>query len=146
MTLNKVWRALVFVAACSAVMAGQSSRSESVPVDKFNQELTDFVGQQLEAHIADIKTLNPPPKRVMNALTTGEFSWGAFMRSLASYSVISGKRELAGRDLPKFIGQIGLIESRQGGKTFAQLYGAIALISFGADLRTNPVWQSLTPD
>jgi len=145
MTMKTICRVLLVVAACSALGIAQS-KPESVPVDRFSHDLTEFIGRQLEAHVADIKSLSPLPDRVMNALTTGEFSWGAFMRSLASYSVISGKRELAGRNIPQFIGQIGLIESRQGGKTFAQLYGAIALISFGSDLRTNPVWQSLTHD
>jgi hypothetical protein len=120
--------------------------SSSLRTDRFNQEVTEFLGHQLEAHVADIRTLNPPPDRVMGALTTGEFSWGAFMRTLASYSVLSRQRQIAGRDIPKLVGQIGLIESRQGGKTFAQLYAGIALLSFGADLKTNPVWQSLTPE
>src|SRR5581483_2063743 len=44
------------------------------------------------------------------------------------------------------IGKIGLIESRQGGKAFSQLYAALALRSFGADLNSNPLWQSLTPE
>ena len=145
MTGKTVIRVLSLVAVLSALGVAQP-KPETVSVERFSQDLTGFVGRQLEAHVADIRTLDPPPDRVMNALTTGEFSWGAFMRSLASYSVISGMRELGGRDIPKFIGQIGLIESRQGGKTFAQLYGAIALISFGSDLHTNPVWQSLTPE
>lgn len=30
--------------------------------------------REVTAHVADIKTLNPPPERVVGALTTGEFS------------------------------------------------------------------------
>src|SRR5712672_2876826 len=68
------------------------------------------------------------------------------MRALASYSALTGNRALAGRDLPQAIGKIGLIEARGGGKAFAQMYAAIALRSFGTDLGSNPVWQSLTPE
>ena len=57
-----------------------------------------------------------------------------------------GNRELAGRDLAKWVGQIGLIESRAGSKAFSQLYAALALRHFGRDLKTNPLWQSLSPE
>ena len=77
--------------------------------------------------------------------TTGEFSWGTFMRSLAAYAETTGNRELAGRDLAKWVGQIGLIESRAGSKAFSQLYAALALRHFGRDLKTNPLWQGLSP-
>jgi len=122
-----------------------TQKASTVQTKQFDSDVTEFLGRQIEAHVADITTLHPPPDRVMGALTVGEFSWGAFSRALASYSVLSGRREIAGRDVPKMVGQIGLIESAQGGKTFAQLYSGIALISFGADLKTNPVWQLLTP-
>ena len=45
------------------------------------------------------------------------------------------ERELAGRDLAKWVGQIGLIESRAGSKAFSQLYAALALRHFGRDLQ-----------
>src|SRR6185295_2745797 len=98
---------------------------------------------ELAVHIADIKTLDPPPERVVGALTVGEFSWGTFMRAVAVYAETSGQRELAGRDLAKWVGKIGLIEAKGGGKAFAQLYAAQALRHFGSDLKTNPLWQSL---
>jgi hypothetical protein len=68
------------------------------------------------------------------------------MRSLAAYAESSGKRELGGRDLPKWIGQIGLIEAHAGSKAFSQLYAALALRHFGHDLKTNPLWLSLSPE
>jgi hypothetical protein len=68
------------------------------------------------------------------------------MRSLAAYAETTGNRELAGRDLAKWVGQIGLIESRAGSKAFSQLYAALALRHFGRDLKTNPLWQSLSPE
>jgi hypothetical protein len=119
---------------------------DTIAVDQLSREITDFLGREISAHAADVRSLDPPQERVMGALATGEFSWGTFMRALASYSALSGERALAGRDVPQLVGQIGLIESRNGGKTFAQLYAALSLRSFGADLKTNPLWQSLTPD
>src|SRR6266850_1467352 len=109
-----------------------------------HSEVNDFLGKELAAHLGDIKTLDPPPDRVIGAMTTGEFSWGTFMRALAAYAETTGTRELAGRDLAKWVGRIGLIEAKGGGKAFSQLYAALALRHFGRDLKTNPLWQSLT--
>ena len=124
----------------------QQNPSGDISTEKFAGEVTSFLGREIAAHVADIHSLAPPQERVLGALTTGEFSWGTFMRALASYSALSGERTLNGKDLPKFIGQIGLIESKHGGKTFAQLYSALSLRSFGADLKTNAIWQALTPE
>ncbi|HEY8224508.1 MAG TPA: hypothetical protein VIG25_04460 [Pyrinomonadaceae bacterium] len=109
-------------------------------------EVNDFLGRELAAHLSAIETLNPPPERILGVPTTGEFSWGTFMRALAAYADTTGKKELAGRDLTKVIGQIGLIEARNGSKTFSQLYAALALRHFGRDLKTNPLWLSLSPE
>ena len=68
------------------------------------------------------------------------------MRSLAAYAETTGNRELAGRDIAKWVGQIGLIESRAGSKAFSQLYAALALRHFGRDLKTNPLWQGLSEE
>jgi hypothetical protein len=111
-----------------------------------HSEVNDFLGKELAVHLGNIKTLEPPPDRVVGALTVGEFSWGTFMRALASYAETTGTRELAGRDLAKWVGKIGLIEAKGGGKAFSQLYAALALRHFGRDLKTNALWQSLTPD
>jgi len=120
--------------------------SEQVESEKFAAEVTGFLGKELAAHVADIRSLDPPQERVEGALTIGEFSWGTFLRALASYSELSGGRSLAGRDLPQMIGKAALIESRHGGKAFAQMYAAMALRSFGPDLNANPIWKSLTPE
>jgi hypothetical protein len=124
----------------------QQSASNNVSGAQFSDEVSSFLGREIAAHVSDVRSLEPPQPRVVGALTTGDFSWGTFMRALASYSVLSGQRAIAGKDAARFIGQIGLIESRGGGKTFAQLYAALALRSFGVDLRTNPVWQALTAE
>jgi len=110
------------------------------------EEVNEFLNKELAAHLGAIKTLDPVPDRVLGVPTTGEFSWGTFMRSLAAYSDTTGKRELAGKDLVKTVGQIGLIEARAGSKAFSQLYAALALRHFGRDLATNPLWLSLSPD
>ena len=110
------------------------------------EEVNEFLNKELAAHLGAIKTLDPVPDRVLGVPTTGEFSWGTFMRSLAAYSDTTGKRELAGKDLVKTVGEIGLIEARAGSKAFSQLYAALALRHFGRDLSTNPLWISLSPD
>ncbi|HEY4424620.1 MAG TPA: hypothetical protein VGN10_10455 [Pyrinomonadaceae bacterium] len=109
-------------------------------------DVNTFLGKELAAHLSAIKSLDPPPDQILGVPTTGEFSWGTFMRSLAAYSETTGNRELAGRDIAKWVGQIGLIESRAGSKAFSQLYAALALRHFGRDLKTNPLWQSLSPE
>src|SRR6476659_10735891 len=119
---------------------------DSIQVDSFRSEVQSFLDKELAAHLGAIPTVNPPPDRLLGVSTTGEFSWGTFMRSLAAYSETSGKRELAGRDLAKWVGQIGLIEAHNGSKAFSQLYAALALRHFGRDLKTNPLWLSLSPE
>jgi hypothetical protein len=42
------------------------------------------------------------------------------------------------------VGRVGVIESAKGSKAFAQLYAALALRHFGADLAQNSLWQSLS--
>jgi hypothetical protein len=116
-----------------------------VSSERFSSEVKDFLGKELGAHVADIRSFDPPQERVVGVPTTGEFSWGAFLRALASYSELSGERSVAGRDVAQTIGKAALIEARHGGKAFAQMYAAMALRSFGADLSTNAIWQSLTP-
>ena len=123
-----------------------TAQASTVSTAAVRDEVNDFLGRELAAHLGAINTLDPPPERVLGVPTTGEFSWGTFMRSLAAYADTTGKRELAGRDLAKWVGQIGLIESRAGSKAFSQLYAALALRHFGRDLKTNALWQSLTPD
>src|SRR5690242_16296850 len=123
-----------------------NAQARTVTTSSLRDEVNTFLGRELAAHLAAIKSLDPPPDQVLGVPTTGEFSWGTFMRSLAAYAETTGNRDLAGRDLAKTVGQIGLIESRAGSKAFSQLYAALALRHFGRDLKTNPLWQSLSPD
>jgi len=130
------------VTACLAQSTRDSTQIRTAGLDK---EIQEFLAREIRAHVEDIKSLDPPPERVVGALTTGEFSWGTFMRALAAYSGFAKTRTVAGRDVAPMIAKIGLIELRHGGKTWAQLYAALALQHFGTDLNHNALWQSLTP-
>jgi hypothetical protein len=140
--IRKMKSVFVCVICVSAFVTAQA---RTVTTASLRDEVNTFLGKELAAHLSAIKSLNPPPDRVLGVPTTGEFSWGTFMRSLAAYAETTGNRELAGRDLAKWVGQIGLIESRAGSKAFSQLYAALALRHFGRDLKTNPLWQGLSP-
>src|ERR1051325_11683101 len=107
---------------------------------------SDFLDRELAAHLGDIKSLDPAPDRVLGAGATGEYTWGTFMRALAAYAELSGKRTLAGRDIAHEVGRIGLLEYRLKSSRFSQLYAVLALRHFGKDLNTNPVWQSLSEE
>jgi hypothetical protein len=131
-----------------AVIAQPASRGPTashalVSAETLRSEVTSFLDQELAAHLSDIKSLNPAPDKVLGAGTTGEYSWGTFMRAVGAYAELTGKRTLAGRDLAREVGQIGLLEYRLGGTRFSQLYAVLALRHFGRDLDKNPVWQSL---
>lgn len=147
--LGAHWRnwlaACAFLAFALPARAQRPGSAGEVSAEHFSKEVTAFLGRQIALHVADIHTLDPPQERVVGALATGEFSWGTFMRALAAYSELSGQSTVAGRNVPRLIGQIGLIEARNGGKSFAQMYAALALRSFGLNLAANPVWQSLDP-
>jgi hypothetical protein len=155
-TQSKMWSVCVtatIILGSSLAIASPSQPSQNSPAASaqistadLDHEIRDLLTRDITAHIADIKSLDPPQERVVGALTTGDFSWGTFMRAVAAYSELSGAKTIAGRDVPTLIGKIGLIEARQGGKTFAQLYAALALRHFGTDLSKNAVWQSLSPD
>ena len=122
------------------------SNAGTISTDEFCREVTAFLRREISTHVADIHSLNPPQERLLEARTGGDFTWGTFTRAVASYSALTGERTIAGRDVYGMVGQAGLIEARQGGKSFAQMYSALALRSFGTDLKTNPVWQALTPE
>ena len=138
--IKSVFICVICVPQCCKLSAN------TVSTASFRDEVNTFLGKELAAHLAAIKSLDPPPDRILGVPTTGEYSWGTFMRSLAAYADTTGNRELAGRDIAKWVGQIGLIESRAGSKAFSQLYAALALRHFGRDLKTNPLWQSLSPE
>lgn len=110
---------------------------------ELNKEIKDFFAREVAVHFGEIKSLNPPPSRVNGSITTGEFTWGSFMRVIAAQSEVSGSSKIGERDTARFIAEMGLYESQKGGKAFSQLYAAQALRHFGTDLNKNAVWQSM---
>lgn len=101
------------------------------------------MAQEVAAHFDAIGSFATPPDRVNGSITTGEYTWGSFMRAVAAQSDIGASRTIAGKDTARPIAEMGLYEARQGGKAFSQLYAAQALRHFGADLSKNAVWQSM---
>lgn len=124
-------------------VAAAQAANGPVSTAALKAEVRDFMAREIAAHFADIKTLDPPPDRVVGGLTVGEFSWGSFARALAAQADIGGTRTIAGKDTARAVAEMGLIEGRQGGKAFAQLYSTFALRHYGTDLSKNAVWQSL---
>ncbi len=111
-----------------------------------NIEVKEFFHREVSVHFGDIKTLNPPPDKVNGSITTGEYTWGSFMRVLAAQSDVSGSSKIGGKDTARAIAEMGLYEVKKGGKAFSQLYAAQALRHFGKDLSKNAVWQSMNED
>src|SRR5712671_2674600 len=127
-------------------LAQTPAGSSQIQSSDLDQQIRDFLQREVTAHVADIKTLDPPPERVVGALTTGEFSWGTFMRTLGAYSEFAGTKTIANHDVPHMIGKMAQIELTRGGKTWAQLYAAMALESFGTDLKGNALWLALSSE
>ncbi|HEY6046007.1 MAG TPA: hypothetical protein VIU65_05345, partial [Pyrinomonadaceae bacterium] len=133
---------LLFVLA-SSIAAQRSRTSATVETSSLNREVTAFLDKEILAHLDEIKSYNPPPEKIFNAGTTGEYTWGNFMYALGAYAHLSEKQTVGGHDLAREVGQIGLLEYRLKGTRFSQLYGVLALQFFGRDLKSNPVWQAL---
>ena len=135
---------LIAVATAGAVSAVETANTGVVTTAMLDREVRSFLASELESHLAAISSFDPAPQRVHGALTTGEFTWGTFMRSLAAYAQLSGASTLAERDLARTIGEVGLVEVRHGGTRFSQLYAAQSLRHYGSDLAANKLWQSLS--
>ena len=134
---------LHLLSICSA-QATRLSGPSNVAVSAFDREVMDFLDKEILAHLDEIKSYDPPPNRIFNAGTTGEYTWGSFMYALGSFAHLSERRSVGGHDLAREVGQIGLLEYRLKGTRFSQLYGVLALQLFGGDLKSNPVWQALS--
>jgi hypothetical protein len=122
-----------------------ASSNRGFAIADLDREVRAFLDSEVTAHLAAVTSLDPPQERVHGALTTGEFTWGTFMRALAAYGELSGKTNVAGRDLARTIGEVGLLEARLGGTRFSQLYAALSLRHHGSNLAKNRLWQALTP-
>ncbi len=142
---TRVRRTAVFAIARLAIaMAASTAAAQSVQTAALRADVDGFFDREVASHFLQIPVSGPLPERVHGALTTGEFSWGTFVRALAAYADTRGTRMIGGRDVIPLIGRVGVIESVNGSKAFAQLYAALALRHFGADLSKNALWQSLS--
>src|SRR6202166_5216531 len=84
----------LFSPSCTSVAKTEATALQ-IDAAEFNQQVRSFLQSEVTAHILDIKNLDPPPDRVLGALTTGEFSWGSFMRTLGVYSECFVARTIA---------------------------------------------------
>ncbi len=136
--------ALVWCSVLANQAFAQNVNANGVSTAALKAEVRDFTAREIAAHFGNIKTMNPPPDRVFDALTVGDFSWGSFARALAAQADVGGTRTIAGKDTARAIAEIGLIEARKGSKAFSQLYSTLALRHYGTDMSKNAVWQSLS--
>jgi len=128
----------------SASASAQSAVHDApVKTSALRSEVRDFMAKEVAVHFGGIKSFDPPPDRVNGSITTGEYTWGSFMRVVAAQSEIGGSTTIAGKDAARAVADMGLYEARHGGKAFSQLYAAQALRHFGSDLSKNAVWQSM---
>jgi hypothetical protein len=136
--------ALLFLATEAAGLQSKPTPPASVDRAALSGEISQFLHRELTAHLSEISTLEPPPKRIQGAGTTGEYTWGTSMRAIAAYAELSGEKALGKHQLARLVGDIGLLEQRLGGTRFSQLYAAQTLRHFGRELRSNALWQGLS--
>ena len=136
-------RGLFLLLIASGVATAQAPSQPSVQTSSFDKEVMDFFTREMTSHLNEIKSYSPPPAKVFDAGTTGEYTWGSFMNSVGACAALSERSKLGDRELAREVGQVGLLEYRLKGTRFSQLYGVLALRYFGKDLDKNPVWQSL---
>lgn len=137
--------ALILLVLCAStrIVAQSDPETKAISTTALKAEVRAFMAKEVAVHFGAIQTLSPPPDRVNGSITTGEYTWGSFMRVVAAQSEIGGSSVIAGRDTARSIAEMGLYEARKGGKAFSQLYAAQALRHFGTDLSKNAVWQSM---
>lgn len=125
------------------IFAQTNSGKPTISNKDLNKEIKDFFAREVAVHFGAIKSFTPPPDKVNGSITTGEYTWGSFMRVVAAQSEVSGSSKIAGKETARAIAEMGLHEAKAGGKAFSQLYAAQALRHFGTDLNKNAVWQSM---
>lgn len=142
--INRVRIAVLAMGLSGGAALAATAQEAAIPVSSLKAEVDRFFDREVAAHLEQIPERGPLPDQVFGAITTGEFSWGTYVRSLAAYAETRGTRTVAGRDVVPLIARVGVSESAKGSKAFAQLYAALALRHFGKDLSGNAVWQSLS--
>ncbi len=142
--MKKLRRAIIGLSAGLWLVEVVGAQEPRVQTSAFKAEVDGFFDREVPSHFTQIPTEGPLPDRVHGALTTGEFSWGTYVRSLAAYGETRGTRRVGDRDIVPLIARVGVIESGKGSKAFSQLYAALALRHFGRDLKQNALWLSLS--
>ncbi len=137
---------MLLASVVALLHAGSPVADGNVSTAALDADVKAFLTRELSAHVADIRTVDPPPARIVGAQTTGEFSWGTFGRAVAAYAQLTGADRIGDRDVVRTIADIGLLEVKLGGTRFSQLYAALSLWHYGADLSKNRLWQSLTTE
>ena len=98
-----MFRVAVFLVALGLA---SSSRNDTFAIADLDRDVRSFLDREAAAHLAAVTSLDPPVERVHGALTTGEYTWGTFMRALAAYAQLSSAATLGGRDLARTIADI----------------------------------------
>ncbi len=136
------------ILVAAVLLAGHAPRThaadETIKTSALKADVDAFFDRETASHFSQVPDAGPLPDKVYGAITTGDFSWGTYVRSLAAYAETRHRRTVGGRDVVPLIARVGVIESAKGSKAFAQLYGALALRHFGKDLEQNAVWTSLS--
>src|SRR4051812_33569933 len=110
--------ASLLAAALPPWMRVQASVPSNISLATMRSEVVDFIAKEVAVHFGAIGSFTSPPDRVNGSITTGEFTWGSFMRVIAAQSEVTGTHVIAGKDTVRPIAEMGLYEARKGGKAF----------------------------
>jgi hypothetical protein len=135
---------MMAAALCAAAPAGARAADDVIKTAALRADVDAFFDREVPAHFSQVPDEGPLPDKVHGAITTGQYSWGTYVRSLAAYAETRRTQKVAGRDVVPLIARVGVIESKKGSTAFSQLYAALALRHFGSDLKKNALWQSLS--
>ncbi len=109
---------VAFLASQAVGTAAQINPGKTVDVAALKSEVKDLMAMEVAVHFGAIKSFEQPPDVVNGSITTGEYTWGSFMRVVAAQSDVSGSSVIAGRETARPIAEMGLYEARKGGKGF----------------------------
>jgi hypothetical protein len=105
-------RDALWILALVVVRAGTSrAQAPDGGSDRFVNEATQFLQEEIAAHVLAVKSLDPPQPTVLGVPTQGDFTWGSFMRALTDVTALTGATTVAGQDVPRLLGRLGLIEA-----------------------------------
>ena len=82
-----------------AAIASTVAAADIVLTEQFVTNVASFLEREIAAHMAAVPSIDPPPPLVLGVPTEGNFTWGSFMRAIAECSALSGRSNIAGRDV-----------------------------------------------